>query len=82
MTLTAFTSFFFLSRPFFHQLLASVLPNPSAVPALTDDMEPVSIKTINLEEEAAKSRARDREAYESDDDDGAGGQQQVRCAQQ
>ena len=74
-----YRDYLFFCRP---QLLASVLPNPSAVPALTDDMEPVSIKTINLEEEAAKSRARDREAYESDDDDGAGGQQQVRCAQQ
>lgn len=64
-------------------VLKTVLPGPlAAPPTLTDDMEPVTVQTVDLDSENAAARERERSAYEeSDEEDGHGGQQ-VRCAQQ
>lgn len=63
------------------ELLARALPAPTeAVPAVDEDVEEALLSEIDVE--AVKARARmQRDAYESDEEDGRGGQR-VQCAQQ
>ena len=61
-------------------VLQATLPGPPSEPEIDDEMERVTVATVNLEEEAKRAREREREAYdESDEEEGQGG---VRCAQQ
>ena len=62
-------------------VLKATLPGPTTEPVVDDEMERVTVATLNLEAEAKRSREREREAYdESDDEDERG--HGVQCAQQ
>lgn len=63
------------------QVLQSVLPGPSEKVEETEEMEPVELEDIRRDDFGKSGNHENTDAYDSDEEDGGGGQR-VQCAQQ